>query len=85
MLLQMQNKHADSFGFSILFAEIILYPLLVGDHFELIITDGDGYRGEKVKHYVSFDLFILSSSLILYIRLHCLHSYIHIYILIGTI
>lgn len=62
----------------ILLAEIILYPLLVCDLFELIT--GDGYRGESVEDRVSFALFILSSiSLILYVYIA------HILILIGTI
>ena len=62
----------------ILLAEIMLYPLLVCDFFELIT--GDGYKGESVEDRVSFALFILSSiSLILYVYITC------ILILIGTI
>ena len=62
----------------ILLAEIILYPLLVCDLFEL--TTGDGYKGESVEDRVSFALFILSSiSLILYVYIA------RILILIGTI
>ena len=50
----------------ILLAEVILYPLLVCDLFELIT--GDGYEGETVEDRVSFSLFILSSiALVLYV------------------
>lgn len=62
----------------ILLTEILLYPLLVCDLFEVIT--GDGYNGESVTDRVSFSLFILSSlSLILYVYIA------RILILIGTI
>ena len=62
----------------ILLAEIILYPLLVCDLFEVIT--GDGYKGESVEDRVSFALFILSSiALVLYVYVA------RILILIGMI
>lgn len=52
--------------FRILLAEVILYPLLVCDLFEVIT--GDVYNGDTAEDRVSFALFILSSlALILYV------------------
>ena len=71
-------KNASDF-IRMIAAELILYPLLVCDIFELVT--GEGYKGESTADRVSFALFIISSlALILYVyivRLFILGSTIH--------